>query len=67
MRVWNKFGLSYHPGLRHSNAALLAAILYWLATVGITSSCLLLAFPLSVSLTSLHLGCLCFSVSILNS
>jgi len=34
--------------------------------VGITSSCSLLVFPLSVSLTSLRLRCLYFSVSISN-
>ena len=33
------------------------------SSVGITSSCSLLAFPLSVSLASLCLRCLCFSVS----
>ena len=32
-------------------------------SVGITSNCLLLAFPLSVSLTLLCLHCLCFSAS----
>jgi len=36
-------------------------------SVGITSSCLLLAFPLSISLASSHLHCLCLSVSISNS
>jgi len=36
-------------------------------SVGITSSCSLLVFPLSVSLMSSRLRCLCFSVSILNS
>ena len=36
-------------------------------SVGITSSCSLLASPLSVSLVSSRLRCLCFSVSILNS
>jgi len=36
-------------------------------SVGITSSCSLLAFPLSVSLVLLRLCCLCFSVSISNS
>ena len=35
-------------------------------SVGTTSSCSLLAFPLSVSLTLLRLCCLCFSVSISN-
>jgi len=32
-------------------------------SVGIMSTCSLLAFPLLVSLTSLYLRCLCFSVS----
>ena len=36
-------------------------------SVGITSSCSLLAFPLSVSVVSSHLCCLCFLVSISNS
>jgi len=36
-------------------------------SVGITSSCSLLAFPLSVYLVSSCLHCLCFSVSILSS
>jgi len=36
-------------------------------SVGTTSSCSVLAFPLSVSLTSFHLRCLCLSVYILNS
>ena len=34
-----------------------------LSSVGVMSSCLLLVFPLSVSLMLLHLHCLCFSVS----
>jgi len=46
----------------HSRA-LLEAILSWLATVGIMSSCLFLVFPLSVSLVSLCLCWLSFSVS----
>jgi len=36
-------------------------------SVGITSSCLLLVSPHSVSLKSSRLHCLCFSVSISNS
>jgi len=36
-------------------------------SVGITSSCLLLTSPLSVSLESSRLCCLCFSVPISNS
>jgi len=36
-------------------------------SVGIMSSCFLLVSPLSVSLVSSHLHCLCFSVSISNS
>jgi len=36
-------------------------------SVGPTSSCSLLAFPLLVNLASSCLHCLCFSVSILNS
>jgi len=36
-------------------------------SVGITSSCSFLAFPLSVSVASLYLRCLCFSASIPNS
>jgi len=52
--------------LIHSRA-LLTAILCWLATLCIMSSCSLLAFPLSVSLALSRLCCLCFSVSIWNS
>jgi len=36
-------------------------------SVGTTSSCSLLAFPLSVSLAPSHLRCLCFSISISKS
>jgi len=49
----------------HSKA-LLEAILCWLVhdSVGITSSFLLLVFPLSVSLALLRLPCLYFSVEL---
>ena len=69
----NKPDISYlknQPGLQHSdpfksspgsNSQLISD------SVGTTSICSLLAFPLSVSLASSCLRCLCFSVSISNS
>ena len=64
----NKSDISYLKTSRafdvliHSSQTLLVS-----DSVGTTSSCSLLAFPLSLSLALLRLHCLCFSVSILKS
>ena len=58
------------PGLQCSNPLKSSPVSHSLLvsdSVGIMSSCLLLTFPLSFSLTSLRLCCLCFSVSLSNS
>ena len=66
----NKSDTSYlktSQGLQHSNplnSSTGSHSLFVSDSVGITSSCSLLAFPLLVSLASLCLHCLCFSVSI---
>jgi len=64
----NKSDISYLKTSRafdvliHSSQTLLVS-----DSVGTMSSCSLLAFPLSVSLASSRLHCLCFSVSISKS
>jgi len=58
------------PGLQHSDPLKSSPGSHSMVvsdSVGITSSCLLLVFPLSVSLVLSRLRCLCFSVFILNS
>jgi len=47
----------------HSGAPLIAILSWFDGSVGITSSCSLLAFPLLVSLALSRLCCLCFAVS----
>jgi len=66
-QVWY-FISKNQPGLWRSDP-LRRAKLCWLATLKAPRvfSCSLLAFPLSVSLASSHLCCLCFSVSISKS
>ena len=57
------------PGLWCSNPLKSSPVSHTLLvsdSIGIMSSCLLLAFPLSVSLVLSRLHCLCFSVSISN-
>ena len=57
------------PSLRHSNPLKSSPGSHSLLvrdSVGIVSSCSLLAFPLSVSLVSSHLHYLCFLESISN-
>ena len=65
-QVWYFISIN-QPGLRRSDplkSSLGSHSLLVSDSVGTTSSCSLLAFPLSVSLASSRLHCLCFSVSI---